>query len=150
MHVFFYIFHLILVLKISIEQESGFLIFQQWKFVRALCVSNCLPLYGLKPSSHLCSWNFPDKNTGVGCPVLLQRIFLIQGLNPGLLCLLHWQAGFLPLSNLGSPLRASGCDSEKRCVCLQSFFPKILWLLYATWRGKIGIWDRVTHLFPAP
>ena len=31
-------------------------------------------------------------------------IFLTQGLNPCLLCLLHWQADSLPLSRLGSPL----------------------------------------------
>ena len=31
----------------------------------------------------------PGKNTGVGCHALLQGIFLIQGLNPSLLCLLH-------------------------------------------------------------
>ena len=37
------------------------------------------------------------KNTGVGGHALLQGIFLIQGLNPYLLCLLHWLAGFLPL-----------------------------------------------------
>ena len=28
------------------------------------------------------STGFPGKNTGVGCYSLLQRIFLIQGLNP--------------------------------------------------------------------
>ena len=35
----------------------------------------------------LCSqrWDFPGKNTGVGCHFLLQEIFLTQGLNPGLL-----------------------------------------------------------------
>ena len=32
-----------------------------------------------------CPWNFPGKNTGVGCHFLLQGIFLTQGLNPGLL-----------------------------------------------------------------
>ena len=35
------------------------------------------------------SWDFSGKNTGVGCHALLQGIFLTQGLNPGLLCLLH-------------------------------------------------------------
>ena len=40
----------------------------------------------------------PGKNTGVGCHALLQRIFLIQGLNPHVLHLLHWQAGSLPLA----------------------------------------------------
>ena len=36
------------------------------------------------------SMGFSSKNTGVGCRALLQGIFLIQGLNPQLLCLLHW------------------------------------------------------------
>ena len=36
-------------------------------------------------------------------PSLLQRIFPTQGLNPCLSCDLHWQAGSLPLSHLGSP-----------------------------------------------
>ena len=52
------------------------------------------------PSGLLCPWDFPGKNTGVGCHLLLQGIFLTQGSN---LCLLHWQAGSLPLSHLGSP-----------------------------------------------
>ena len=37
---------------------------------------------------------FPDKNTGVGCPFLLQRIFPPRGSNPHLLHRLHWQADF--------------------------------------------------------
>ena len=41
---------------------------------------------------------FSGKNTGVGCLVLLQGIFPPQGLNPRLLCLLHWQVGPLPLA----------------------------------------------------
>ena len=32
----------------------------------------------------LCPWEFPGKNTGVGCHFLLQGLFLTQGLNPGL------------------------------------------------------------------
>ena len=39
----------------------------------------------------------PGMNTGVGCHFLLKGIFPTQGLNPRLLCALHWQAGFLPL-----------------------------------------------------
>ena len=30
----------------------------------------------------LCAWDFPGKNTGLGCRSLLQGLFLIQGLNP--------------------------------------------------------------------
>ena len=39
---------------------------------------------------------FTGKNTGVGSHFLLQGIFLTQGLNPRLSCLLNWQAGSLP------------------------------------------------------
>ena len=40
------------------------------------------------------------KNTGVGCHLLPQGIFLTQGSNPRLL---HWQADSLPLSHQGNP-----------------------------------------------
>ena len=62
-----------------------------------------LVTHGLKPASLLCPWDFPGKNTGVGCHALLQGIFLIQGLNPYLLHLLHWQEGSLPLVPPGKP-----------------------------------------------
>ena len=50
----------------------------------------------------LCSWNFPGKNTRMGCHFLLQGILPTQEQNPSLSCLLHWQAGSLPPSHLGS------------------------------------------------
>ena len=50
----------------------------------------------LEAASLLYPWDSPDKNTGVGCCSFLQRIFLTQGLNLGLLqcrqipyCLTH-------------------------------------------------------------
>ena len=55
--------------------------------------------YGLYPSRFLCLRDFPGKNTGVGCHLLLQGIFLTQGLN---LSLLYWQSDSFPLSHLGS------------------------------------------------
>ena len=45
----------------------------------------------------LCPWDSLGKNTGVGCHALLQGIFLTQGSNLHLLCLLHWQVGSLLL-----------------------------------------------------
>ena len=42
-------------------------------------------------------WNFPGKNTGVGCHFLLQGIFPTQGSNLWLPCLLLWQANSLSL-----------------------------------------------------
>ena len=52
-------------------------------------VSDSLQPRGLSPSRLLCPWDFPGKNTGAGCHFLLQGIFLIQGLKPRLLYLLH-------------------------------------------------------------
>ena len=40
-----------------------------------MCVSDSLRHYGLKPAKLLCLWDFPGKNTGVGCHALLQGIF---------------------------------------------------------------------------
>jgi len=57
--------------------------------------------HGLYPTKFLCPEDFLGKNTRVGCHFLLQRIFLIQGLNPHLL---NWQVDSLPLSHQGSPL----------------------------------------------
>ena len=39
-------------------------------------------------SRFVCPWNFSGKNTEVACYFLLQGIFLTQGLNPSLSCLL--------------------------------------------------------------
>ena len=64
-----------------------------------LCLTLLWPR-GLWPSSLLCPWDYPGKNTGVGRHFLLQGIFLTQGLNSYLLCFLHWQVGSLPLSHL--------------------------------------------------
>ena len=72
-----------------------------------------------------------DSPTWVGCHVLLRGIFLTQGSNPHLLCLLHWQAGSLPLSYLGiltrfplpyflSPLCVS---PSKQMFCFPSLSP---------------------------
>ena len=68
-------------------------------------VSSCLLAHALKPTRLLCPWDFPGKNTRMGCHFLLQGIFLTQGLNPHLL---PWQADSLPLSHLGSPVKV--CD----------------------------------------
>ena len=63
---------------------------------------NCVWLFvthGSVARQALPPWDFPGKNTGVGCHFLLQRIFLTQGSNQDLLCR---QANSLPLSYQGS------------------------------------------------
>ena len=66
--------------------------------------------------------SMPDKNTGMGCHFLLQRIFPTQESN---LHLLHWQGDSLPLSQMGSPYRRLDTDKivgrnggvGSRCTC---------------------------------
>ena len=63
----------------------------------------CRTLYDPVDCSH--PWDYPGKNTGVGCQALLQGIFPTQGSNLHLLSLLHWQEGSLPLMPPGKPHR---------------------------------------------
>ena len=71
------------------------------------CLLSCSVLsdswqpYGLLPAQLFCPWDSQGKNTGVGCHALLQGLFLTQGWTLHLLCLLHWQAGSLPLAPPG-------------------------------------------------
>ena len=81
-------------------------------------VSDSLWPHGLGPVRLLCPWNFPGKNTGVGCHALLQRIFPTQGSNWRLSCLLHWQVDSLPLCHLGSCLPYS--SSQKHALRWQT------------------------------
>ena len=64
-----------------------------------LCPTLCDPV---DPTRLLCPWNFPFRNTGVGCHFLLQGIFSIQGLNLGLLLcrqILYHLSHYLKLHN---------------------------------------------------
>ena len=55
-------------------------------------MSNFLWPHGLQHTRLLCPWDFPGKNTGVGCHFLLQGFFPTWRLNPHLL---YWQADSL-------------------------------------------------------
>ena len=59
--------------------------------------------HGLWPTRLLHPWDFPGKNTGVGCHFLLQEIFPTQGLNPALL---HCRQTLYHLSHQGNPATA--------------------------------------------
>ena len=60
----------------------------------------------------------------MGCHALLQGIFPTQGSNPHLLCLLHWQAGSLPLAPPGKTRRVCiympkpMCANVCACMCV--------------------------------
>ena len=70
--------------------------------VESLSRSNSLRPHGLQPARLLCPWDSPGKNAGVGCHLLLQGIFPVEGLNLRLWHHLHWQADSLPMSHQGS------------------------------------------------
>ena len=82
----------------------------------ASVMSNSLQPYGLQPARLLCPWNSPGKNTGVGCYVLFQGIFLTQGSNPSLLGLLHWQVGSLSLVPPGKPICAFTLQNKEQTI----------------------------------
>ena len=67
-----------------------------WMLSRFSCVRLC-DLMDCSPPGSSVLRDSLGKNTGLGCHALLQGIFLTQGSNLHLLCLLHWQAGSLPL-----------------------------------------------------
>ena len=76
-------------LVVSLSFFWSFLLLQVKSPLCSVCsvASDSLRAHGLQPARLLCLWEFPDKNTGVGCPFLLQSMFLTQGLN---LCLLQF------------------------------------------------------------
>jgi len=61
-----------------------------------------------------CPWDFPGKNTGVGCHFLLQRIFLTQGSNPHFL---HLTGGFFNTEPPGKPFNIYVTFKTKLLEC---------------------------------
>ena len=102
------IFHESIIWSHHNTEEPPPQIWVQWISQAATCevlvVQLCLTLrpHGLQPTRLLCPWDFPGKDTGVGCHFLLQGIFLTQGQNPGLLHCRH----SLPTELWGKPLAA--------------------------------------------
>jgi len=83
-----------------------------WLFATPCTVARQAPL-----------WDFSGRNTGVGCPFLLQGIFLIQGWNPHLPHLLHWQADSLSLKHLRSPYKTE-CEPSQSITLFTFDMPK--------------------------
>ena len=72
------------------DQYSPWRLKDSVKVSLGLCAhaQSCLTLWDSMDCSSPGPWNFPDKNTRVGCHFLFQGIFLTQGSNPSLLHLL--------------------------------------------------------------
>ena len=110
-------------------------------------MSNSLWLHGLQPTRLVRPWDFPDKNTGVGCHFLLQEIFPTQGLNLGLphcrqmlYCLSHQEV----LKAYNALIRpASGALSPFCCLCQMfswSFFTVVKLLPHKV----LSVWSLVS------
>ena len=78
---------------------------EKWKWSCSV-VSNSLRPHGLQPTRLLHPWDFPVKNTGVGCHSLLQGIFLSQEIEPGSPTL---QADSLLSESLRKPFQENTC-----------------------------------------
>ena len=87
---------------------------------RALSPSPFMSLYWEQPNKLLGLWDFPGKNTEVGCLFLLQGIFLTLERKMHLLCLLHLAGGYFTLC-LESP--GLGFDGGN-VFCLQEILRK--------------------------
>ena len=70
-------------LRTHYNRSSGFLSTSHLFSLRSVCsvMSNSLPPHGLQSSNLPSLWNFPPKNAGMGCHLLLQGIFSTQELN---------------------------------------------------------------------
>ena len=104
-----------------------------------LCLTLCDP-HRLQPTRLLCQWDFPGKNTRVGCHFLLQRIFPTQGSN---LHLLYWQADFT-IEPSGKPKGLDNVEllfaSNAKCklVSLVAQMVKHLFTMCQTWVRSLG------------
>ena len=78
---------------------------------QSLSRARLLRPHGLQPTTLLCPWDFPSKNSGVGCHFLLQVIFLTQESNPDLL---HCRRILCQLSHKGSHLLLDHTVQKKK------------------------------------
>ena len=98
-------------------------------------MSDSLQPHGLWPTRLLRPWNFPGKNIGAYCHFLLQGIFLTQGSNLHLLCLLycrqtlyHWVTGDIE--------KEFHSDTKTRIILITSIYSALVthqvpgWTLY--------------------
>ena len=105
---FILLYEYLIVSRLTFKSSTNFeLIFVNVPVCHvASVVSDTVQPHGLhteEPTRPLCPWDFPGRDAGVGCFALLQGIFLTQVSNSCLLCILHLQAGSLPLAPPGKP-----------------------------------------------
>ena len=85
------------------------------------------------PARLLCPWDSPGKNTGMGCHAFVQGYLPDTGIKLVTLCLLHWQASFLPLVPPGKPFQVHKRTCQCRTCKRHSFNP---WVGMIPWNRK--------------
>ena len=99
------------------------------------CLTLCDPMDCSPPGSSVHRGS-SGKNIRVGChALLLQGIFMTQGLNPCLLRLLHGQAGSLPLAPPGKLCTDLLGDKYQHLLSYQKIDAFELWC----WRRLLGV-----------
>ena len=91
----------------------------------------------------LCPWDFPGKNTGVGCHSLLQGIVLTRELSLSLLHLLHWQADSSPLILIPLVLVLLSLVLillSPTPWMAGSPYVRIIWTLLCLQMSRVGVW----------
>ena len=113
----------------------AFNLLQKWKCYLLSYVLLSLTAWTVAPTSLLCPWNSPGKNTGVGIHSFLQGIFLTQGSNPGFL---HCRQIFYCLSHQG---RVSLLQRECSKVVNACHSPLASHCIWRKKKKKIPYWD---------
>ena len=85
------------------------------------------------PTRLLCPWDFPGKNTGVGCYVPFQGIFWTQGSNLGPW---NWQVDSLPLSHEGCEKQINISNAWHRVGTHLYLLPIPLFYVYHCFRFR--------------
>ena len=99
-----------------------------------MCVHVLGHSYSLWNARLLCLWNFPSKNTGVGCHFLLQGIFPTQGSNLGL----------LDCRQILYRLRLQG----SLCINLHMYISTHLFTSVLMFTSYFGLWHRQAGSLP--
>ena len=104
-------------------------------------MSDSLQPHGLQPARLLCPWDSPNKNTGVDCHSLLQRVFPTQGSNLGLLHrrqFLYHEFFINFFSHFGyyRTLSTVPCAWAAPCVFVHAQSLSRVWLFDILWTGS--------------
>ena len=111
-------------------------------------VSDSLQPQGLQPTRLLCLWNFPGKNTGVGCHFLLQGFSQPRDWTcTHVSCVSCIAGGFFTHWVINPPLISNNCRSKwlfpaalevatPSAVYYLTALPMKLWIVY--WGSQVG------------